>query len=91
MTETDQDHDSAVEIITCQKCQGNMQKTVIARENAGIVALAVIVAIIGVILLFAFPIGTIIGLLLLVAAPKIADRSKRVWKCENCGYFFERA
>ena len=81
----------AAETIICQQCQGKMQKTVLARENSGITALALIVAIVGAILLFVFPIGTIVGVLLLVAAPKIADRSKNVWKCESCGYFFDRA
>lgn len=76
--------------ITCQQCQGSMEKTVIARENTAVVILAVIVALVGVFLLFMFPIGTIFGALLLYAAPKIADRSTKVWKCRDCGYFFER-
>ena len=37
---------------TCQQCQGSMEKTVIARENTAVVILAVIVALVGVFLLF---------------------------------------
>ena len=77
--------------IACKHCGGRMEKTVLARENTGMVALALTLAIIGIGLLFVFPIGTIIGVIILIAAPKIADRSKKVWKCESCGYFFERA
>jgi hypothetical protein len=68
-----------------------MEKTILANEHAGVTAAAVILAILGVALLFAFPLGTIVGVLLLVAAPKIANRSKDVWRCTACGYFFERA
>ena len=68
-----------------------MEETVLANEHTGVTAAAFILAILGVILLFVFPIGTIIGVVLLIAAPKIANRPKNVWRCTSCGYFFERA
>ena len=77
--------------VQCQQCGGDMEKTVLANENTGVTAAAVILAVIGLGLLFFFPLGTIIGVVLLIAAPKIANRSKYVWRCTACGYFFERA
>ena len=76
--------------IDCKQCGGKMEKTVLAREHQGMLVLALIVALIGIGLLFIFPIGTMIGIGLLIAAPRIANTSKRVWKCKSCGYFFER-
>ena len=77
--------------VKCQQCGSDMEETVLANEHTGVTAAAVILAILGVILLFVFPIGTIIGVILLIAAPTIANRSKDVWRCTSCGYFFERA
>ena len=68
-----------------------MTKTVMTNEHKGVIAAAIILAIFGVILLFVFLLGTIIGVILLIAAPQIANRSKKVWLCNSCGYFFERA
>ena len=76
--------------IACKQCGGRMEKTVLARENTGMVALALTLAIIGIGLLFVFPIGTIDGVNILIAATKKSDRSKKVWKIEACVYFFKR-
>lgn len=67
-----------------------MTETIRANESTGMTAFAVILAIIGIALLFVFPIGTLIGVILLIAAPKIANRAKDVWACNSCGYFFEK-
>jgi len=77
-------------LIGMEACGGEMEKTVRANEHAGVTAGAIIVAILGLVLLFAFPVGTILGVILLIAAPRIANRSKSVWACNSCGYFFER-
>ena len=67
-----------------------MTETVRANESTGMTAFALILAIVGIVLLFAFPIGTLIGVVLLIAAPKIANRARPVWACKSCGYFFEK-
>lgn len=37
------------------------------------------------------PFGVIIGLVVMVLAGRLGYSQKKVWKCVNCGYFFERA
>jgi len=83
--------ESAQKSVSCQQCGGEMERTILDQGGTGRTALALIVAIVGVALLFYFPLGTVIGVLLLIAAPKLANKTKNVWKCMQCGYFFERA
>jgi hypothetical protein len=64
-----------------------MTKSVRAIESIGATVGVVILVILGVVLLFAFPIGSFFGIILLFAAPKIANRTKNVWLCSSCGYF----
>jgi hypothetical protein len=47
------------------------------------------IALLGLVLLFVFPIGTLVGIVLIIVAIKIGS-GKKVWKCKDCGYFFER-
>lgn len=77
--------------LECKQCGGVMKKKVISTGNFKGILLALIVLIIGVALLFIFPIGTIIGLLLIIVALGMGGKRRKVWKCKNCGYIFERA
>lgn len=49
----------------------------------------VLVFIVGVLLLFVFPVGTVFGIILMVVATRLGYSKKKVWKCDECGYFFE--
>ena len=51
----------------------------------------VIVFILGICLLPFLPIGTLIGIVLIIMAFGLGYKKKAVWKCKECGYFFERA
>ena len=50
-----------------------------------IVGLGIIVGLIGM-----FPISTILGACLMIVAARIGHSKKKIWACNNCGYFFER-
>lgn len=78
--------------IACKHCvQGTMKKRKIGRHNISLQVLGVVVFIVGVCLLFLFPIGTVIGLLLMIAAARMGYSKKKVWLCDQCGHFVERA
>jgi hypothetical protein len=47
--------------------------------------------LLGVALLFLFPMGTVIGVFVMLGAANMGYSKTKVWKCSNCGYFFERA
>lgn len=68
-----------------------MSKTRKSEHNYALQALGVIVFLVGLILLFLFPIGTLVGIVLMVAAGRMGFTRRKVWQCGSCGYFFERA
>jgi len=68
-----------------------MSKTTKADRNLGLQLLGVILFLVGLGLLFVFPLGTIAGIILMIGAARLGYSKKKVWKCGNCGYFFERA
>jgi len=77
--------------ISCKQCGGEMKKTTKTDSNYGVQALGCAVFIIGIALLFVFPIGTIVGVCLMIFAASMGYKKSKVWKCNQCGYFFERA
>ena len=77
--------------LKCQQCGGEMKKTKKAERNMALQLLGVVLFLIGIGLLFVIPIGTIVGLILMIASARLGYSKKKVWKCGNCGYFFERA
>ena len=77
--------------LDCKQCGGVMKKTVVSSGNFTGIILALIVFIIGVMLLVIFPIGAIIGVLLLILSLGMGGKRRKVWKCKRCGYIFERA
>ena len=68
----------------CKQCGGQMLKAL--ERGRGVPWAAVALAIIGLGLLFAFPAGTAIGGLLIVAAFVLGYPRKKVWKCAACGF-----
>ena len=75
-------------VINCKQCDGEMFKTKMVDKNMGLQVLGVIVFLIGLVLLFFFPFGTIIGLILMIVAARLGYRKIKAWKCKTCGYFF---
>lgn len=67
-----------------------MRRTKRAEHNIALQLLAVVVFIVGVVLLFVIPVGTIIGIILMLASLSMGYKRRKVWLCDRCGYFFER-
>jgi len=80
-----------MENIKCKQCTGTMQKATKGEANMGAQLLGLVLFLAGLVLLFLFPIGTIVGILLMVSAAGAGYKQKKIWKCASCGYFFERA
>lgn len=80
-----------VDILKCQQCGSLMEKTDKADKNFTLQLLGVVVFFVGLALLFVFPVGTVIGLFLMLIAARMGYKKRKVWKCGSCGFFFERA
>ena len=79
-----------VEEVKCQQCGNQMKKTTKADKSLLLQLLGVILFLFGFGLLFIFPIGTIFGVVLMIGSLRLGYSKKKIWKCSNCGYFFER-
>ena len=79
------------ESVKCQQCQSEMKKTKKAESNIGLQLIGIILFFVGIVLLFVIPIGTVIGIILIISACGMGYKKKKVWLCKSCGYFFERA
>jgi len=77
--------------IACQQCQAPMKKTSIVKAKWGVQLAAFFLFLLGFFLLFLFPFGTLVGLALMVGCGSMGYRKDKVWKCPNCGYYFNRA
>lgn len=77
--------------VKCQQCGSPMQKTTRANKSLGLQLLGVVLFFLGVVLLFVPPLGTLLGVVLMIGSLGLGYSKKKIWKCSNCGYFFERA
>jgi len=77
--------------VKCQQCGGAMRKTSKAEKSLGLQLLGVLLFFVGLALLFIVPIGTIFGVVLMAGSLGLGYSKRKVWKCNSCGYFFERA
>lgn len=77
--------------LQCKQCGGQMKKGKKVDSNMGVQAFGCAIFILGFVLLFWFPLGTIIGVFVMLGAAGMGYRKSKVWKCSQCGYFFERA
>jgi len=68
-----------------------MTKTQKVDRSLALQLLGVILFLLGVVLLFLFPIGTVAGLILMIGAARLGYKKVKIWKCTQCSYFFERA
>ena len=73
-------------ILICEKCGGLMKKI-----SEATLLLGCLIMVVGLILLFIFPpIGTVIGVVLILIGLITGSRAKYYWVCTECGYKFER-
>lgn len=77
--------------IECKQCGGTMNRTKHVESDRGLQAFGCAIFVVGLVLLFVFPIGTIVGLAMIIGAARMGYKKRKVWKCAGCGYFFERA
>jgi len=80
--------------LTCPQCGGVMKKATLSSGNCLGILVALIVLFSGLfvtVFLFWTIIGPIIGILIMLAALFMGGKRRRVWKCKQCGYVFDRA
>lgn len=74
---------------TCQQCGGEMHQTT-KREHSGTeFVLGVILLLIGIVLCSTC-LGAILGVPLIIISLFMGAKTRKVWKCGQCGYFVER-
>ena len=83
--------------LDCQQCGGVMKKAAFSSGNFTGIIFALIVFFLGVWLLVTIPTGIdstfrmVIGVLLIIVSLGMGGKRRKVWKCKNCGYVFDRA
>lgn len=78
--------------VSCEKCSGQMQKTKKTDRSFGLQVVGLLLFFVGIFIMISmFPIGIIFGLIVMILAARMGYKRTKVWKCKNCGYFYERA
>lgn len=80
--------------LICPQCKGSMKKTTLSSGNCSGILLALIVLFAGLFITIFFfwtIIGAVIGILMMLAALFMGGKKRKVWRCKNCGYVFDRA
>lgn len=77
-------------LLTCKHCGEKMEKTKKAEKNLGLQSLGCGLFIVGIMLLFFFPFGTIAGFLIIVGSARLGYNIRKVWYCKNCDVYLER-
>lgn len=78
----------AAERIKCPQCQSDMRRHTFSEGNYKVV-LGLFVLALGVALLWFFPIGTILGIIIILYALSMGGKRRKGWRCTACGYFFD--
>jgi len=77
--------------VACDHCGGPMVATTKTESSAALQVAGVLVFLIGLGLLLAFPIGTIFGIVLIIGACKMGRSTRNIRRCTQCGYFYDIA
>lgn len=78
--------------VACQQCGHAMKRTKRTERNMALQLLGIPLFFFGLWMMIAwFPLGSILGLIVIVVAARLGYARKPVWLCDGCGYFFERA
>lgn len=56
----------------------------------GLQLIGVILFLVGIVMLFFVPIGTVIGLIVMIVAARMGYKQHKVWKCDACGHYINR-
>ncbi len=81
----------ANEPVACGHCGGPMVATTKTESSAALQVAGVLVFLMGLSLLVFFPIGTVVGIVLIVGACKMGYNKRKVRQCTQCGYFYDIA
>lgn len=73
----------------CVHCQTPMKRGTKTQKSMGLQLLGVLVFIIAIPVLFLFPVGTVIGVIMMLVALNLGYSKAKGWKCGACGYFFQ--
>ncbi len=76
--------------LSCRECGSSMKKATRSTGNLIGILGALLVFCIGVFLTTTV-VGAIVGVPMMLFALFMGGKRQKVWKCNNCGYFFERA
>lgn len=79
--------------ICCQQCNGVMKKSMLSKGNFTGILGALLVFFLGLFILIFFAwtvIGIIIGILMIIMSLGMGGKRIKIWKCQRCGYYFER-
>lgn len=79
------------DVLECKQCGGAMTKTSKADRNMALQLVGVLVFIVGFVLVWFPPLGTIAGIILMLVSLRLGYSKRKVWRCHDCDYFFERA
>jgi len=66
-----------------------MSKTKKTETSLALQLLGIVFFVVGVFFLLLFPIGTVGGVILMIGATRLGYKRLKIWKCEQCGHFFE--
>jgi hypothetical protein len=79
-----------VSVLSCRECHGHMQRAMKVETNRERQLLGIFFFLIGIGLLFAFPIGTVTGLVLMAVAARLGRKDTKIWKCRRCAAVLPR-
>jgi predicted membrane protein len=75
----------------CRQCDTEMEKSTEAERNMALRVLSVLLFLGSVLLIYVVPIGIVVGILLMLISLFFGFRKRKIWKCPNCGHYFERS
>lgn len=76
-----------IEVI-CQHCNSPMMKTRKRGRPVSLQIAGLLLLFAGMILLFFFPLGTFLGIALMIVSTPLSHKQAILWKCPTCGHSF---
>jgi len=77
--------------IKCKQCNGEMRKATHTKQSRALQVIGLLLFLLGLPLLFLFPVGSFFGVMFMALGLTLGVKRTKVWKCKQCGWFFERA
>jgi hypothetical protein len=76
--------------IECERCGAPMRPGKYVSSDRGLQAMGCLVMLFGLaIAILWFPVGTLIGIALIIGSVGMTYRIRTVWQCESCGHFLD--